>query len=256
MTALETRGLEYSYGRRVALGGVDVAVRRGELVGVAGPNGAGKSTLARIVAGLLGGFRGGVQLFGRPLHAWSGPERARSVAYVAQQSEIAFPYRAGEVVLMGRLPHQPAGVLFDRAKDVEIARLCLERVGAIGLWDRSIGELSGGERQRVILASALAQEPELLVLDEPTAFLDLNHRLHLARLLRRLRDEHGLTILAVTHDVELAAASCDRLLLLKAGRVAFELPRGADGRIVLGGEVLASAFDLPEGERAVRLVYA
>jgi len=256
MTAIETRGLGYSYGRRAALRDVDVAVKRGELVGVGGRNGAGKSTLARILSGLLAGFRGDVQLLGRPLRAWSGVELARRLAYVAQQPEIPFPYRAGEVVLMGRLPHQESSRLFDRAEDLRIARESLESVGAAALAERPFADLSGGERQLVVLASALTQRPEVLVLDEPTAFLDLNHRLRFARLLQALRDERGLTILLVTHDVELAASVCDRLLLLKAGRLAFDLRSGEHGRVPLTSDVIASAFDLPPGEDGIRLVYA
>ncbi len=256
MTVIETRGLGYSYGGRVALRELDLAVNRGELVGIGGRNGAGKSTLARILSGLLGDFAGEVELLGRPLRSWSGVELARRVACVAQQPEIPFPYRAGEVVLMGRLPHQWPGHLFDRVEDVRIARESLESVGAGALAERPFADLSGGERQLVVLASALAQRPEVLVLDEPTAFLDLNHRLRFVRLLQTLRDERGLTILLVTHDVELAAALCDRLLLLKAGRLAFDLRSGADGRVPLTIDVLANAFDLPPGENGLRLVYA
>ncbi len=250
MTAIEARGLGFAYGRRDALQDIDVAVGRGELVAVGGRNGAGKSTLARILSGLLGGYTGEVQLLGRALRSWKGSALARRVAHLAQQAEVPFPYRAGEIVLMGRLPHRRPGQLFDRAEDLQVARESLASVGATALADRPFGELSGGERQLVLLASALAQRPEVLVLDEPTTFLDLHHRLAFARLLQRLRDEHGLTILVVTHDIALAAAFCDRLLLLKSGRIAFDLRNNGDGRVPLTPDVLASAFDLPPGEDA------
>jgi iron complex transport system ATP-binding protein len=256
MTIIETRGLGYSYGRQVALRAIDLTVRRGEMVGICGRNGAGKSTLTRILAGMLRDCVGDVQLLGRPLRSWSGVELARRVACVAQQPEIPFPYRSGEVVLMGRLPHQRPGHFVDRKEDVLIARESLESVGAATFAERPFAELSGGERQLVVLASALAQRPELIVLDEPTAFLDLNHRLRFTRLLQALRDEHGLTILLVTHDIELAAAFCDRLLLLKDGRLAFDLRSGERGRVPLTSDVIARAFDLPVGESGVRLVYA
>jgi iron complex transport system ATP-binding protein len=250
VTAIEARGLGFAYGRRTALQDVDLAVGRGELVALGGRNGAGKSTLARILSGLLGGYTGEVWLLGRPLSSWSGTALARRVAHLAQQTEVPFPYRAGEIVLMGRLPHRRPGQLFDRAEDLEVAHESLASVGAAALAERPFGELSGGERQLVLLASALAQRPEVLVLDEPTTFLDLHHRLAFARLLRRLRDERGLTILIVTHDVTLAAGFCDRLLLLKAGRLAFDLGRNGDRRVPLTPDVLASAFDLPPGEDA------
>jgi iron complex transport system ATP-binding protein len=256
MTVFATRGLGHSYGGRTALRDVELTVSRGELVGIGGRNGAGKTTLMRILSGLLKGYSGEVQVLDRPLESWGGVELARRMACVAQQPEIAFPYRAGEVVLMGRLPHRPAGQLFDDEEDAEIAREALESVGAEALASRPFADLSGGERQLVVLASALAQRPEVLLLDEPTAFLDLNHRLRFARLLRRLRDERGLTILLVTHDVALGAALCDRLLLLKGGRVAFDLRSGPDGRVPLTSDVVANAFDLPPGEDGLHSVYA
>jgi iron complex transport system ATP-binding protein len=225
-------------------------------VGIAGRNGAGKTTLVRILSGLLTDYSGEVEFLGRPLASWGGAELARRMAHVAQQPQISFPYKACEVVLMGRQPHRRAGQLFDHEEDIRIARESLESVGAAALASRPFSDLSGGERQLVVLASALAQRPEVLVLDEATAFLDLNHRLRFARLLRSLRDERGLTILLVTHDVELGAALCDRLLLLKDGRVAFDLRAAADGRVPLTREIVADAFDLPPGEAGLRPVYA
>lgn len=255
MKVYDVGDLGHAYGARVALQGVGFAVERGEIVGVGGPNGAGKSTLGRILAGLLAGWTGEAELLGRSLRLWSGAALATRIGYVAQQSEIHFPYRAAEVVLMGRLPHQRAG-LFDRGRDAEVARACLERVGAGALAERSFAELSGGERQLVVLASALAQEPEVLVLDEPTVFLDLKHRLRFGRVLRELRERQGLTVLLLTHDLELAAAFCDRLLLLKTGRLAFDLRRDGQGRLRVPAEVLASVFDLAGEGATVRLVYA
>jgi iron complex transport system ATP-binding protein len=248
------RDLGHAYGERVALRDVSFAVPRGELLGIGGPNGAGKSTLGRILTGLLPGWTGEVDFCGRPLRRWSGIGLATRVGYVAQQAEMPFPYLAGEVVLMGRLPRQRIGLL-DEQRDAEVAREALESVGAGALADRAFGDLSGGERQLVVLASALAQEPEVLVLDEPTVFLDLNHRLRFGRLLRELRERHGLTVLLVTHDLELAVAFCDRLLLLKEGRLAFDLQRNGQGRLPVPREVLSSVFDLAADDGSVRLVY-
>ncbi len=254
MSVYELRDAGYSYGRRLALREIGFSVERGELLGIGGRNGAGKSTLIRMLAGLLPGFTGEATLLGKPLRAWTRGELAMRVAYVAQQAEIPFPYRAFEVVLMGRLPYQRRNV-FDSAEDVRIARECLERVGAAPLAERPFADLSGGERQLVVLASALAQESEVLLLDEPTAFLDLNHRVRFARLLHTLRDRQGLTVLLVTHDIELAAAFCDRVLLLKQGRLAHDVRRAEAGLVPLTSEVISSVFDLAPDELPVRLVY-
>lgn len=255
MNVYEAHDLGHTYGTRQALQSLGFAVERGELLGIAGPNGAGKSTLGRILAGLLSGWTGEAEFLGRSLRAWSGADLAMRIAYVSQQSEIHFPFRAVEVVLMGRLPQQSLR-FFDRARDGEVAREALERVGAAALADRAFAELSGGERQLVLLASALAQEPEVLVLDEPTVFLDLSHRLRFGRILRELRERQGLTVLLVTHDLELAAAFCDRLLLLTAGRLALDVRRDGRGRLDITGKVLATVFDLAPEDRTVRLVYA
>jgi iron complex transport system ATP-binding protein len=245
----------HSYGGRVALRDVTFSVESGELVGIGGRNGAGKSTLIRILAGLLGGFTGEVSFQGMPIRAWKRGSLARRIAYVGQQLEVPFPYRAAEVVLMGRLPHQRSH-LFDGVEDVRIACECLESVGASHLAERPFGELSGGERQLVVLASALAQQPDVLLLDEPTAFLDLSHRLRFTRLLRTLCDGHGLTVVLVTHDVELAAAFCDRVLLMNAGRLLYDLRRQEAGGVPLRGDVIASVFDLAPDELPIRLVYS
>jgi iron complex transport system ATP-binding protein len=251
--AVEAAG--HSYGLRVALRDIAFSIEAGELVGIGGRNGAGKSTLVRILAGLLGGFTGEVRFLGTSIRAWKGGDLARRIAYVGPQAEVPFPYRAAEVVLMGRLPHQRR-TLIDSSEDVRIARECLENVGASHLAQRPFGELSGGERQLVVLASALAQQPEVLLLDEPTAFLDLNHRLRFARLLEVLRDRHGLTVLLVTHDVELAAAFCDRVLLINSGRLVYDLRRQGAGRVPLTSSVIASVFDLAPDDLPVRLVYS
>jgi iron complex transport system ATP-binding protein len=253
VSAFVAREAGYRYGRQPALRDVSFTIERGEIVGIGGRNGAGKSTLVRVLAGLLRGFAGEVRFSGKPLHEWKRSELATRIAYLAQQSEIPFPYRALEIVLMGRLPHQRG--VFDSERDVEIARESLESVGAGALAARPFSELSGGERQLVLLASALAQQPEVLLLDEPTAFLDLNHRVRFTRLLRALRDRHGLTVLLVTHDVELAAAFCDRMLLLKAGRLAHDLRRDAGGHVPLTSDVISGVFEIAPNELPVRLLY-
>ncbi len=223
---------------RPVLRGVDLCVRPGEVLGLLGRNGAGKSTLLRTATGVIPLERGAIQLLERPLAAWPRRELARRVAVVPQETRFPFPFRVLEVVLMGRAPH--LGWLgFEGAHDVALARRALARLGIEALAERSVLELSGGERQLVVVARALAQEPALLLLDEPTAFLDLRHRVEVLRVVRGLADE-GRAALVVSHDLALAARFCDRLALLVEGRV---LAVGAPSE-VLTPEQVERTFDV------------
>ena len=210
--------LAFAYGDRAALAGVDLDARPGEIIGILGPNGSGKSTLLRVLAGLLRGYRGRARIGGREVLELSARELARQVALVPQEPRVAFPFTALEVVLMGRHPHL-AGQTFESARDVEIARQALARCDAADLAGRDIQRLSAGERQRVFVALALAQEPRALLLDEAGSFLDIRHQVELYDLVRELAHQRGVTVLAALHDLNLAAEYCDRVVLLRAGRV-------------------------------------
>ncbi|MEE2679033.1 MAG: ABC transporter ATP-binding protein [Myxococcota bacterium] len=210
----------------VRLGGVEVlrgatlGVAAGEVVAVAGPNGAGKTTLLRAVSRAVRLAAGEIRVAGQALASLSPRELARRVAVVPQDAALVFPFRASELVLMGRAPH--AGRFgFDSRADVELARAAMARVGIEHLADRSVLELSGGERQLVLFARALAQEAQLLLLDEPTAHLDLSHRLCVLEQARAFADAGG-SVLFVSHDLGLAARSCDRVVLLHGGVVVAE----------------------------------
>jgi cobalamin transport system ATP-binding protein len=216
---LAARGLSFSYGSRRALDGVDLDVAPGEVVGVLGPNGSGKSTLVKALSGVLPGYRGSATVAGREVRATRRRELARLVATVPQESVFGFPFTALEVVLMGRHPHLE-GLAFEGERDVELARRALARCGAAEFEGRSIQELSAGERQRVVFARALAQEPRALLLDEPASFLDVRHQVELSELILELAHAGGVAVLAVLHDLAMAAALCDRAYLLKAGQVA------------------------------------
>jgi len=220
MPALLAQGVHFAYrpGAPV-LQGVDLCVEPGELFGVIGPNGSGKTTLVRILSRALLADAGSVTLFGKPLEAYERRELARTLAVAPQESSLAFPFSALEIVLMGRAPFL-GRFAFEGRRDLARARQALELTDALPFAERRLWELSGGEKQRVILARALAQEPRLLFLDEPTAFLDLKHQAAVYRLTQRLCRDQGLTAVAVTHDLNLAAQFCDRLLLLYQGRVA------------------------------------
>lgn len=214
---LRFENLSFTYGTRSVVDGVDIEVRPGEFFGILGPNGSGKSTLLKLAAGLLRPSGGRVLLRGREVAAMKRRELAREVAFLSQELQVEFPYRVSEVVLLGRTPHLPF-FGFPGAHDLEVAEGALRAAGCEALAERRIHELSGGERQRVFIAKALAQEPSLLLLDEPTAHLDLHYQIALHDLLRRRNRDGAFTVVTVLHDLNLAAQYCDRLLLLSEGR--------------------------------------
>jgi iron complex transport system ATP-binding protein len=200
------------------LHGVSLTIPRGALFGILGPNGSGKTTLFRVLAGILTPVSGRVLLDGGDLHHLSRRAVARRVAVVPQETHLAFDYSVIEIALMGRYPHLGTFGL-EGPDDVRLAQEALAATGTLDLQHRSFSTLSGGEKQRVIIASALAQSPELMLLDEPTASLDLGYQIEIAGLLRRLNAEHGVTMVVATHDLNFAAAVCDHLALLRAGRI-------------------------------------
>jgi iron complex transport system ATP-binding protein len=235
---LEARDLHYRHapGAPEAVAGASVTVAAGEVVGVIGPNAAGKSTFARISCGLLAPQSGEVLLRGDPLARLSRRERARRVAFLPQQQPQDLSFTSREVALMGRAPHLGLWAL-EGPRDLERATEALREADALDLADRPISQLSGGERQRVFLARAFAQDAALLILDEPTAGMDLAHQVLLVNALRK-RSRSGGGALLVLHDLALAGAACDRLLLMLQGRVRAE---GAPAD-VLRPEVLSPAY--------------
>ncbi len=210
-------GVAVALGARPVLRGIDLAVAPGEVVGLIGPNGAGKTTLLRLATRVLAPDAGRIALDGRPLAAFGRRELARRVAIVPQETAVPFPFRVAEVVLMGRLPHL-APLAFESRADRERVCEALCGLGIEALADRSVLEISGGERQLVMVARALVQDPRLLLFDEPTAYLDLRHRIDVLGRLRALA-ARGRSALVVSHDLGLAARFCDRLALLCDGRV-------------------------------------
>jgi iron complex transport system ATP-binding protein len=214
---LSLSGVTAKLGTRQVLSGADLDVEPGEIVGLLGRNGAGKSTLLRIACGLLAADLGTVQLDGRPLAQFRRRARARAVALVPQETHFPFPFSVAEVVLMGRAPH--LGWLgFEGRRDFAVAHTAMTQLGIDALAARSVLSLSGGERQLAVVARALAQQPRLLLLDEPTAFLDLRHRLQVLGRVRELVAA-GASALVVSHDLAVAARACDRIALLAEGRI-------------------------------------
>ena len=197
---------------------VSLGVERGQIVGLLGPNGSGKTTLLRILGGMLKPTSGSVSLDGQPLSALSRRELARRVSVVPQETHAAFDFTVLDIVLMGRYPH--LGIFeLEGIGDLEIAREALAATGTAELADRRFETLSGGEKQRVIIASAIAQSAGVMLLDEPTASLDLAYQLEVVSLLRGLNGTRSTTMVLCTHDLNLAAAVCHRVVLLKGGRV-------------------------------------
>jgi iron complex transport system ATP-binding protein len=216
--SFEYRGRGAGTGPVRVLEQVSFTVEAGAIVGLLGPNGSGKTTLLRIVDGMLPASSGRVLLNGVPVGRLGRRELARRIAVVPQETHATFDFTVLDMVLMGRYPHLGPFEL-EGSNDVRIARQALEATGTAGLEKRRFGTLSGGEKQRVVIASALAQASELLLLDEPTASLDLGYQLEIALLLRRLNRERGTTMLVSTHDLNMAATLCTRVVLLKEGRV-------------------------------------
>jgi len=215
---LNLENIGYCYGNQVALKGIDLSVTGGEILGILGPNGSGKSTLLKLMDGLLSPGEGEIQLRGNSFQGLDRSELARDVAMVAQENYFRFSFTALEVVLMGRYPHLKR-LQFEGRKDIDAACHALESTHALELADRPIDELSGGERQRVLIARALAQEPRIILLDEPTSFLDLKFKREVFQLISALSRDRGLSVVLVSHDIDLVAMYCSRLMMLKEGEV-------------------------------------
>jgi len=197
---------------------VSFSVSGGEWLGILGPNGSGKTTLLKILCGILKPQNGKVELNDRSLGQYSQNEIAKIIGVVPQDAPILYPFSTLEIVLMGRTPYQKS-FGFESAGDIEIVRRAMELTDTWQFRDRPIQELSGGERQRAIIARAIAQEPKILLLDEPTAFLDIKHQKEISNLLSKLNREHGMTIISVMHDINLASLYCNRIMLLKNGGI-------------------------------------
>ncbi len=232
--------VSFGYQRDPLLHEISLQIHPGEFLGVLGANGCGKTTLLRLMAGVLKPQVGCIQLLDRPIDSFPSRARARQIAMVPQDLEILFPYRALEIVLMGRWPYlKPFS--FESAKDLKEAQEAMEATDCLHLAERSTTELSGGEKERVMIARALAQGSKILLLDEPTTHLDLKHQIQIYALLKKLNQEMGYTIVLVSHDLNFAAMTCKKILLLHEGKIA------ACGRPeeVIRPETLQQVFGAP-----------
>ncbi|MCS7258781.1 MAG: ABC transporter ATP-binding protein [candidate division WOR-3 bacterium] len=214
--AIEISSLSFSYDKTKVIDNISFNVSVAEFFGIIGPNGSGKSTLLKLICGILPTPSGTVKILGQALEELTNIERARIMSYVPQESYFSLNFTALEIVLFGRHPYLP---LFARPQkyDYEVALNALDTVGALALKDRKINELSSGERQRVVLARALASQPKILLLDEPTTFLDIKYQVEILRILKKL-NKHGLTIIFLAHEINLVSLLAQRLLILKDGK--------------------------------------
>ncbi|MGB2987697.1 MAG: ABC transporter ATP-binding protein [Phycisphaerae bacterium] len=235
---LSLDGVRFGFATRPNfLGPITLTIQRGECWAIVGPNGAGKSTLLRLMAGLCKPHAGRVSLGGNTLTEMSGRERARRVAFLPQHPPGDFDLLVREIVLMGRFPHRSLG-LFESTEDYRMADRAMEVTETLRFADRPIATLSGGEAQRVHVAAAIAQEPQLLLLDEPTASLDIQHQLAIFQILHDRATRDGLAVVVVTHDVNLAVQFCSHILLLSEGHA---VAMGPPSR-VLTPEVLGPVY--------------
>jgi iron complex transport system ATP-binding protein len=217
-TTIECSGVSFSYGRGDILKDISLTLGRGSMLGILGANGAGKSTLLKVLTGILKPRKGEVLFNKKPLLSLDRKEIAKRIAYIPQDPVFAFPFRVYEVILMGRAPYI-GRFEFERETDREATDLAMDTVGIAHLKNRLITETSSGERQLASIARALVQEPDVMILDEPATFLDIRHRSEIMKLLRKLREERGIIIIAATHDIFTALYYFDEIVMIKDGSV-------------------------------------
>ena len=252
---IETRDLHFSYREKEVLDGISLSVGRGEVVGILGPNGCGKTTLLRNINRNLSPEHGCVLVEGEDIAGMHKREIARKVAAVPQTNEIGFAFTAREIVEMGRMPFQEA-FRGTSSEDSRIVDEAMEQTGITDMADRQVNTMSGGERQRVIIARAIAQTPDVLLMDEPTLHLDINMQFEVLDLVSRLSREKGLTVVIVSHDLPMVARYCDRMILIHDHRI-FAYGRPAE---VLTPENMRTVFGIDarfevdeRGQNTVRL---
>jgi iron complex transport system ATP-binding protein len=218
MSIICAENINFSYAAKSVMEDVSFTIDEAQIVAIIGPNGSGKTTLLKIINGTLFPNAGQMFIDGKDTLQWSRQEIARKVAIVPQETAVIFPFYAEEIVLMGRFPHL-SNYRFEDKKDYRIVHEAMEKTDTLAFATRRFDELSAGERQRVLIARALAQEPKVLLLDESTVFLDLKHQLQFLTLLRQLNTAQQLTVIFVTHDINLAAQNASRIILLYSGKI-------------------------------------
>jgi iron complex transport system ATP-binding protein len=236
--AVQIKNLHFSYKDIPVLKDISFSIKKGSFYIIIGPNGSGKTTLLKLISGIEKHEQDNICLLGKPVLSYSRKSLARKIAFVQQNHPIDFSFTVFELVLIGRSPH--LGILgVEHEKDINIAKQAISFTGVEHLADRKLDHLSGGEQQRVFLARAICQEPEIILLDEPTSSLDLAHQIRIMDLMRRLMEEKSITVVMVSHDVNLASMYADELLLLSKGSI---IKKGLPEK-VLTFETLEKAYD-------------
>lgn len=240
LPVIRLHNIEFAYGKHALFRYFSLEISRGEFVGLIGPNGAGKTTLLKIMGGMVLPSRGDVWLADRPVRQYRRKELAQILTYVPQEFASLYDFTVEEIVCMGRFPYHGVFEPLDE-RDWHIVEAVMTRTGVQGLRLRRLSQLSGGEKQRVILASALAQEPQVLLLDEPTRALDVKHQLQFYHILQQEQRQSRQTVVTVTHDINLAVRFCQRILVLQDGRLIADGPPEK----VISPPVLEAVYQVP-----------
>ena len=215
---IQVKNTTFSYDQTPVLHSISIDIPVGQFIGVIGPNGSGKSTLLKLLGGVLTAGSGNLLFNGTDYLNKNRKQLARSITWVAQDHPMVFPFKVSEIVLMGRHPYL-SPFTFEGEEDIDIVRSAMERTQTLQFAHRSFNEISGGEKQRVVIAGAIAQEPELMILDEPTSALDIKYQIQILSILKQLNESKKTTIILAMHDLHLASKFCNRLILLEEGAV-------------------------------------
>lgn len=238
-TLLETKGLTFAYAEKPVINNISLNFQAGEFTGVIGPNGSGKSTLLKLIGGILPSSSETVFFKNRELSHYKKKELAVSIAWIPQEKQMAFSFKVIDIVLMGRHPYL-SPLSFEGKDDYQIAEDAMRQTQVLEFSQRSFNEISGGEKQRVMIASAISQKPEVMLLDEPTSALDIKYQIEVLSILKRLNEQENKSLILAMHDLHLASKFCKRLVLLKEGRVFCE---GTPAE-VLKKEILEEVYEV------------
>ena len=215
---LRTQEISFSYDQETVLRSISINIKSQEFIGVIGPNGSGKSTLLKLLGGVLKPDSGQIFFKGKNYIDYQRKQLAQSITWVPQEHPMVFPFKVSEIVLMGRHPYLSA-FTFEGEDDIEIARSAMKQTQTLQFAERGFNEISGGEKQRVVIAGAIAQEPELMILDEPTSALDIKYQIQILNILKTLNENKKTTVVLAMHDLHLASKYCTRLILLDEGKI-------------------------------------
>jgi len=238
-TMIATRGLTFAYAEEPVIKDISLNFQSGEFTGIIGPNGSGKSTLLKLIGGILPSPTEAVFFNNRELSQYKKRDLATSIAWIPQEKQMAFSFKVIDIVLMGRHPYL-SPLAFEGETDYQIAEDAMKQTQVLEFANRSFNEISGGEKQRVMIASAISQKPEIMLLDEPTSALDIKYQIEVLNILKRLNEDENKSLILAMHDLHLASKFCKRLVLLKAGQVFCE---GTPAE-VLKKEILEEVYEV------------